>query len=168
MHLLLKAGRAVGRTFMIGAATIFALAALPPATEDSKAGNVAVVVRMELPVDNLSFGEVRQLLLGDRQFWTAGVRVTLLMRAPAAREREVILKTVYRMSETEFRRYWIEKVFRAEDRLFQRGGDRAGGLHPRSSGLRGCQPGAEGAEGATDRRTSAGRQRISAALAGWP
>ena len=114
MHLLLKAGRAVGRTFMIGAGTIFALAALPPATEDSKAGNVAVVVRMELPVDNLSFGEVRQLLLGDRQFWTAGVRVTLLMRAPAAREREVILKTVYRMSETEFRRYWIEKVFRAE------------------------------------------------------
>ena len=36
------------------------------------------------------------------------------MRAPVARERDVILKTVYRMSEAEFRRYWIERVFRAE------------------------------------------------------
>jgi len=36
------------------------------------------------------------------------------MRAPVAREREVILKTVYRMSESEFRRFWIEKVFRQE------------------------------------------------------
>jgi hypothetical protein len=52
--------------------------------------------------------------MGDRQFWTPGLRVTLLMRAPVAREREVILKTVYRMSESEFRRFWIEKVFRQE------------------------------------------------------
>ena len=84
-----------------------------PAAE-TKGGDVAVVVRPELPVDNLSFSEVRKLLLGDRQFWTPGLRVTLLMRAPAARERDVILKDVYRMTEAEFQRYWIEKVFRAE------------------------------------------------------
>jgi hypothetical protein len=77
-------------------------------------GDVAVVVRPDLPVDDLSFADVRKLLMGDRQFWTTGVRVTLLMRAPVAREREVILKAVYRMTEAEFKRYWIEKVFRAE------------------------------------------------------
>ena len=80
---------------------------------DTKA-DVAVVVRPEVPVSDLSFGEVRKLLMGDRQFWSPGLRVTLLMRAPVAREREVILKTVYRMSEAEFRRFWIEKVFRQE------------------------------------------------------
>ena len=101
-----------GTTVML-AAVLLALAAAPLAAADSK-GDVAVVVRPELPLDSLSFSEVRKLLLGDRQFWTPGLRVTLLMRAPAAREREVILKTVYRMSEAEFRRYWIEKVFRAE------------------------------------------------------
>jgi hypothetical protein len=76
--------------------------------------DVAVVVRPDLPLDNLSFAEVRSLLMGERQFWTNGLRVTLLMRAPVARERDVILKTVYRMSEAEFKRFWIEKVFRAE------------------------------------------------------
>jgi len=37
-----------------------------------------------------------------------------VLRAPAAREREVVLKTVYQMSEAQFRQYWIGKVFRAE------------------------------------------------------
>ncbi|HYK89987.1 MAG TPA: hypothetical protein VE398_14520 [Acidobacteriota bacterium] len=87
---------------------------LPGAAADAKGGDVAIVVRPELPVDNLTFNEVRRLLLGERQFWAPGVKVTLLMRAPVAREREVILRTVYRMTEVEFRRYWMEKVFRAE------------------------------------------------------
>ena len=77
-------------------------------------GDVAVVVHPEVPVDNLSFAEVRKLLLGDRQFWAPNLRVTLLIRAPAAREREVVLKTVYQMTEAQFRQYWIAKVFRAD------------------------------------------------------
>ncbi len=76
--------------------------------------DVAVVVRPEVPVEDLSFSEVRRLLMGDRQFWTPGMRVTLLMRAPVARERDVILKTIYQMNEAQFRQYWIAKVFRAE------------------------------------------------------
>jgi ABC-type phosphate transport system substrate-binding protein len=76
--------------------------------------DIAVVVRPDTPMDNLSFGEIRKLLLGDRQFWTSNLRVTLLIRAPAARERDVVLKTIYQMSESQFRQYWISKVFRAE------------------------------------------------------
>jgi hypothetical protein len=90
------------------------LEARPAVAQESRGGDVAVVVRTDVPVDGLTFSEVRELLLGDRQFWTSGVRVYLLMRAPVARERDVILKTVYRMSEAEFRRYWIERIFRAE------------------------------------------------------
>ena len=75
---------------------------------------MAVVVRPDVPVDNLSFGEVRKLFLGDRQFWTTGLRVTLLVRAPVAREREVVLKNIYQMNEAQFRQYWISKVFRAD------------------------------------------------------
>lgn len=96
------------------AAMLVLSSALLPAADLKAGGDVAVVVRPELPIDNLSFAEMRQLLMGERQFWSPGLRVTLLMRAPVAHERELILKTVYRMSEAEFRRYWIEKVFRAE------------------------------------------------------
>jgi ABC-type phosphate transport system substrate-binding protein len=76
--------------------------------------DIAIVVRPDVPVENLSFSELRKVMLGDRQFWTSNVRVTLLVRAPGAREREVVLKSIYQMSESQFRQYWIAKVFRAE------------------------------------------------------
>src|SRR3984893_9003854 len=76
--------------------------------------DIAVLVRPDVPVDNLTFDELRRLLLGNRQFWSSNLRVTLLVRAPGAREREVVLKTIYQMSEAQFRQYWIAKVFRAE------------------------------------------------------
>jgi len=90
------------------------------------AADVAVVVNPNVPSDDLSFSDLRRILLGDRQFWSPGLRVTLLLppistltetqliRSPVAPEREVILRTVYRMSEAQFRKYWIAKVFRAE------------------------------------------------------
>jgi len=71
-------------------------------------------VRGDTPVDSLTLIEFRKLLLGERQFWNGSLKVTLLIREPGARERDVILKNIYRMNEAEFRRYWIEKVFRAE------------------------------------------------------
>lgn len=77
-------------------------------------GDIALVVRPDVPVDNLSFAELRRLLLGDRQFWSLNLRVTLLLQAPGNRERDLVLKTIYQMSEAQFRQYWIAKVFRAE------------------------------------------------------
>ena len=77
-------------------------------------GDVAVVVGPNTPVDNLSFADVRKLFMGDRQYWNSNLRVTLLIRAPAARERDVVLKTIYGMTEAQFRQYWISKIFRLE------------------------------------------------------
>jgi hypothetical protein len=75
--------------------------------------DVAIVVRPDVPADNLTFAEVRKLFMGERQFWNSSLRVTLLVRAPVARERDVILNKVYQMTEAQFRQYWISKVFRA-------------------------------------------------------
>ncbi len=83
---------------------------LPSAT----GADIAVVVREDTPVDSLSLTDVRKMLLGERQFWSGSLRVTLLIREPGTREREVILKEIYHMNEAEFRRYWIEKIFSAE------------------------------------------------------
>ena len=78
------------------------------------AGDVAIVAHPGVPVDDLSLAEVRKIFMGDRQYWSSNLRITLLIRAPVAREREVVLKTIYQMSEAQFRQYWIGKVFRAE------------------------------------------------------
>ena len=91
------------------------LASVPRLADGAAAGgDIAVVVRTDTPADDLSFSEIRKLLLGERQFWNSNLRVTLLMRAPGVRERDVVLKTIYQMSEAQFRQYWISKVFRAE------------------------------------------------------
>lgn len=78
------------------------------------AAPVAIVVSPGTPVDDLSFADVRKLFLGERQFWNPKLRVVLLMRAPISRERDVVLRTIYEMSEAQFRQYWISKVFRAD------------------------------------------------------
>jgi len=93
------------------AAVLWTGVASSPAAGDA---DIAIVVRPDVPVDNLTFGELRRLMLGDRQFWTSNLRVTLLVRSPGTRERDVVLKNIYRMSEAQFRQYWIAKVFRAE------------------------------------------------------
>jgi len=76
--------------------------------------DIAVVVRPDTPVDGLTLAQTRKLLLGEQEFWDSKLRVTLLLRAPVARERDVVLKVIYRMNEAEFRQFWISKMFRAE------------------------------------------------------
>jgi phosphate transport system substrate-binding protein len=90
------------------------VAAGPATVVAQEKGDVAVVVNRDVPVDNLSLSELRRLVLGDREFWPESVRVTLLIRAPVAHERDVILKTVCQMTEAQFRQHWIGKVFRAD------------------------------------------------------
>jgi len=76
--------------------------------------DIAVIAHPDLPEDDLSLGQIRNVFLGERQYWKPSLRVTLLIRAPVAREREVVLKKIYRMNEGQFRQYWIAKVFRAD------------------------------------------------------
>jgi hypothetical protein len=78
------------------------------------AADVAIISRPDLPIDDLAFSDVRRLFLGDRQYWNSNMRVTLLVRAPVARERDIVLRAIYQMTESQFRQYWIAKVFRAE------------------------------------------------------
>jgi ABC-type phosphate transport system substrate-binding protein len=79
-----------------------------------RATPVAIVVSPDVPVDDLSFAELRKVFLGERQFWNSNLRVVLLMRAPVSPERDAVLRSIYQMNEAQFRQYWISKVFRAD------------------------------------------------------
>jgi ABC-type phosphate transport system substrate-binding protein len=78
------------------------------------AGDVAVVVNPGVPIANLTFDDLRKIMMGDRQYWNSSLHVTLIVRAPAAHERDVLLNTVYQMKEAQFRQYWLGKQFRDE------------------------------------------------------
>ena len=76
--------------------------------------DIAVVVHPDTPVNDMTVAEVRKVFTGDRQYWTSNMPVILLVRAPVAREREVVLKKIYQMSESQFKQFWIAKIFRSE------------------------------------------------------
>ena len=78
------------------------------------AGDIAVIAHPGVLESGLSLQQIRTLMLGQRQFWDRTLRVTLLIRAPVARQRSVVLEKIYAMTEAQFRQYWIAKVFRAE------------------------------------------------------
>jgi ABC-type phosphate transport system substrate-binding protein len=86
----------------------------PAEAQRDRGSDIAIVVHPDTPVTNLDLVEVRKVFLGERQYWTANLPVVLLIRAPVAREREVVLRVIYQMSEVQFKRYWIAKIFRAE------------------------------------------------------
>lgn len=93
---------------------LLVLAPAPSTAQEQERPAIAIVVHPSVGVDDLSFDELRTIFLGERQFWPDRSRITLLVRAPVAYEREVVLNRIYRMSEDEFRQYWIAKMFRAE------------------------------------------------------
>jgi hypothetical protein len=86
----------------------------PSAAQTTRGGDIAVVVNADTPVTDLSLSEVRKVLLGERQYWSSKLPVVLLIRAPEARERDVVLRVIYQMSEAQFKQYWVAKIFRAE------------------------------------------------------
>jgi hypothetical protein len=86
----------------------------PSTAQTARSGDIAVVVNSDTPVSDLSLSEVRKVLLGERQYWNSKLPVTLLIRAPVARERDVVLRVIYQMSEAQFKQYWVAKIFRAE------------------------------------------------------
>jgi ABC-type phosphate transport system substrate-binding protein len=104
-------GKAVCRILLVGLAALCCARSLPAQSHDA---DIAVVVHPDTPVNSLTLAEVRKVFLGDRQYWTTSMPVVLLIRAPAARERDVVLKIIYQMSEAQFKQYWIAKIFRAE------------------------------------------------------
>jgi ABC-type phosphate transport system substrate-binding protein len=80
-----------------------------PATAD-----IAVIVHPDVTVDDLSFADLRKIMLGDRQFWASGQKITLIVAEPVDTGRSVLLERVYNMSEQQFRQFWIARVFRGE------------------------------------------------------
>jgi len=99
------------RAFALGC---LCLALVQPLAAQRHDVDVAVVVHPDTPISNLSLSDVRKVFLGDRQYWSTNIPVVLLIRAPVARERDVVLKIIYQMSESQFKQYWIAKIFRAE------------------------------------------------------
>jgi ABC-type phosphate transport system substrate-binding protein len=88
-------------------------AAAPPEAEPAEQ-NLAIIVNQSNPVDNVSFQELRTIFLGERSHWPNGRRITLVMLEPGQPERKAILRTIYRMTESDFSRHFLQGLFTGE------------------------------------------------------
>jgi ABC-type phosphate transport system substrate-binding protein len=76
--------------------------------------DIAVIVNPKNNVDNLSMAELAKIFRGERQYWRTDLPVLLLLRTPGSYEREVALRSIFRMTESQYKQYWISRIMRAE------------------------------------------------------
>jgi ABC-type phosphate transport system substrate-binding protein len=74
-------------------------------------GEVAVVVNPANPISTLSPADLRKIFLGEKSTWPNGKHVLLVMAAPGSPEREAVLKNVYKMSESDYSKYFLQAAF---------------------------------------------------------
>jgi hypothetical protein len=98
---------ALALAVIIGSQVAMAADGAPPVS-------VAIVVHPDTNVGNLTMAQLRRVFMAEQQFWDDDSRITLLVRAPGAYERDLVMDRLYRMDEAQFRKYWIAKMFRAE------------------------------------------------------
>jgi len=105
------------RKLRLAAACLVGTLAWAPAIADEPSARnqaIAIVVHDGTHIDDVSIDQLRRIFLAEQQFWPDRSRITLLVRAPGAYEREFVLERIYQMNENQFRKYWIAKMFRAE------------------------------------------------------
>jgi ABC-type phosphate transport system substrate-binding protein len=98
--------------FLFAVAAVALLCAGQSLAENGQ--DVAVIVNPKNNVDNLSMAELAKIFRGERQYWRTDLPVLLLLRTPGSYEREVALRSIFRMTESQYKQYWISRIMRAE------------------------------------------------------
>ena len=76
---------------------------------------LAIIVNKSNPNDSLSFSELREYFMAERNNWSGGAgKVRVIMREPGGAEREAVLRLIYDMNEKDFISYFLGKKFRGE------------------------------------------------------
>jgi hypothetical protein len=82
---------------------------LAPARLCARDTSIAVIVNPGNTVQSISLAQLRNIFLGTQTFWKDGTQVVAIVRAPSARERDVLLRRVLHMSEAQYQQYWRKK-----------------------------------------------------------
>jgi len=80
----------------------------------SKQDDVAVIVNPQNQIESISSTDLRKIFAGEKRSWNSNVPVFVVVRAPQAHERDILLSHVLRMTESEYKQYWVKKVYSGE------------------------------------------------------
>jgi len=80
----------------------------------SKQDDVAVIVNPQNQTESISSTDLRKIFAGEKRSWNSNIPVFVVVRAPQAHERDILLSHVLRMTESEYKQYWVKKVYSGE------------------------------------------------------
>jgi ABC-type phosphate transport system substrate-binding protein len=75
---------------------------------------IAVVVNPSNPLTNISMAKLRETFQCERTSWPSGERIALFSRYESTIEYTVMLREIYKMSEAEYKQFWVMKQVRGE------------------------------------------------------
>ena len=81
------------------------------APSHAAADDVAVIVHKSNPVDGLTMGQLRKIVLGQQTKWPNDQTIAVLMTTPGQPERDTTLRIVCGMSETSFGLHFAHASF---------------------------------------------------------
>jgi phosphate transport system substrate-binding protein len=106
--------RTVWTTILVASLSVASCAQTTTRKRSPEWEGVAIVVDRNNPVSNVSLTQLREIFFGDRRWWTHERPITLLAMGSGSAERETVLRTVYKMDERTFEKYFFFEVYRGE------------------------------------------------------
>src|SRR5579862_2661345 len=96
----------------LAASALFIVCCATPVVRVSAAGDeIAVVVNKSNSIDSLTLADAKKIFVGDKGSWPNGKRITVIMLAQGQPERDIILHDVYKMSEGDYGKYFMQAAF---------------------------------------------------------
>lgn len=83
--------------------------ALAPTRLLARDTSIAVIVNPGNSIESISLSQLRGIFLGTQLFWKDGTQIVPVVRAPSARERDVLLRRVVHMTDLQFQQYWRKR-----------------------------------------------------------
>ena len=99
----------LSRTKTLGLLVGILAVALAPARLWARDTSIAVIVNPGNSIESISLGQLRSIFLGTQLFWKDGTQIVPVVRAPSARERDVLLRRVVHMTDLQFQQYWRKR-----------------------------------------------------------
>jgi phosphate transport system substrate-binding protein len=94
---------------LIPISLFIAFAAVAPAIAGDD--DLVVVVNKSNTADNVTKAQLKKMILGEQPSWSAGKKVSVVLRAAGQPERDGVLRSVCGMSEDDFNQSWMRASF---------------------------------------------------------
>lgn len=79
-----------------------------------RTADIAVVVNSQNKMSDIKLTKLRKLMLGEETSWPDHLTVVVLLHSTGTPEQTALLRNVVQMNATQYRQYWMGKVFRGE------------------------------------------------------